>query len=71
MLDRDVRNVVLKLERMGKKIQRRFKRDHGHVSCFQNWDAMPEPLGELTLRIKRKVLYVALKTAVRQEKAKT
>ncbi|KAK0710680.1 hypothetical protein B0H67DRAFT_554777 [Lasiosphaeris hirsuta] len=45
MLDRDMRNAVLRLERIGEETRRRFERDHRRESWFQDWDSMPESTG--------------------------
>jgi len=42
MLDRDMRNAVLRLEKIGEETRRRFERDRRRENWFQDWDAMPE-----------------------------
>jgi hypothetical protein len=42
VLDKDMREAILKLERRGEETRRRFEQDHGHESWFQEWDAMAE-----------------------------
>jgi hypothetical protein len=48
VLDSDMRAAVVKLERLGDEIRRRFERDHGHETWFQEWDAMPESAQDST-----------------------
>jgi ATP-dependent DNA helicase PIF1 len=43
MLGSDMRNAVLRLERLGDDTRQRFERDHAHERWFQEWDAMVEP----------------------------
>jgi ATP-dependent DNA helicase PIF1 len=45
VLGRDMRDVVVRLERMGEETRRRFERDHRRESWFQDWNAMPETTG--------------------------
>ena len=47
-LDGDMRQAVVRLEKLGDETRRRFERDHGDKSWFQDWYAMPEsvPLAE-------------------------
>ncbi|EAQ86138.1 predicted protein [Chaetomium globosum CBS 148.51] len=42
VLDKDMRDAILKLERQGEETRRRFEQDHRHEPWFQEWDAMPE-----------------------------
>ncbi|EAQ84524.1 predicted protein [Chaetomium globosum CBS 148.51] len=42
VLDKDMREAILKLERRGEETRRRFEQDHRHESWFQEWAAMPE-----------------------------
>ncbi|EAQ93239.1 predicted protein [Chaetomium globosum CBS 148.51] len=42
VLDKDMREAIVKLERRGEETRRRFEQDHRHESWFQEWDAMPE-----------------------------
>jgi hypothetical protein len=42
VLDKDMREAILKLERRGEETRRRFEEDHRHESWFQEWDAMAE-----------------------------
>ena len=42
MLDKDMRDAILKLERRAEETKRRFETDHRHESWFREWDAMPE-----------------------------
>ena len=42
VLDKDMRDAILELERRGEETRRRFEHDHRHESWFQEWDAMPE-----------------------------
>ncbi|EAQ84298.1 predicted protein [Chaetomium globosum CBS 148.51] len=42
VLDKDMRDSILKLERRGEETRRRFEQDHRHESWFQEWAAMPE-----------------------------
>ncbi|EAQ85502.1 predicted protein [Chaetomium globosum CBS 148.51] len=42
VLDKDMREAILKLERRGEETRRRFEQDHRHESWFQEWEAMPE-----------------------------
>jgi hypothetical protein len=39
VLDKDMRDATLKLERRGEETKRRFERDHGHESWFREWNA--------------------------------
>ena len=41
-MDRDIRDAVLRLERIGEETRRCFKRDYRCDSWFEDWDAMPE-----------------------------
>ncbi len=42
VLDKDMRDGILKLERRGEDTRRRFEQDHRHEPWFQEWDAMAE-----------------------------
>jgi hypothetical protein len=42
VLDKDMRDAILKLERRGEETRRRFEQDHGHESWLQEWNAMGE-----------------------------
>ncbi|EAQ85212.1 hypothetical protein CHGG_09226 [Chaetomium globosum CBS 148.51] len=42
VLDKDMRDAILKLERRGEETRRRFEQDHRHEPWFQEWAAMPE-----------------------------
>ncbi|EAQ85303.1 predicted protein [Chaetomium globosum CBS 148.51] len=42
VLDKDMREAIVKLERQGEETRRRFEQDHRHESWFQEWDAMLE-----------------------------
>src|SRR5438552_7310976 len=42
VLDRSMRDAVLKLERLGDETRQRFERDCRHERWFHDWDAMPE-----------------------------
>ncbi|KAH6950285.1 hypothetical protein BKA56DRAFT_506571, partial [Ilyonectria sp. MPI-CAGE-AT-0026] len=42
ILDRQIRDAVYKLERLGDEIKQRFKRDYRYKRWFQDWDAMTE-----------------------------
>ncbi|EAQ88598.1 predicted protein [Chaetomium globosum CBS 148.51] len=42
VLDKDMKEAILKLERQGEETRRRFEQDHRHESWFQEWDAMAE-----------------------------
>jgi ATP-dependent DNA helicase PIF1 len=42
VLDNDMRDAILKLERRGEETRRRFELDHRHETWFQEWDAMAE-----------------------------
>jgi ATP-dependent DNA helicase PIF1 len=42
VLAEDMRDAVLRLERLGDQTRRRFERDHGHETWFREWDAMAE-----------------------------
>ncbi|KAK4097204.1 hypothetical protein N658DRAFT_500666 [Parathielavia hyrcaniae] len=42
VLDKDMRDAILKLERRGEETRRRFEQDHRHKTWFQEWDAMAE-----------------------------
>lgn len=42
VLDGDMKDAVLKLERLGDEIRQRFEQDHKHDWCFQDWHAMAE-----------------------------
>jgi hypothetical protein len=42
VLDKEMRDAIVKLERRGDETRRRFERDHRHMTWFQEWDAMPE-----------------------------
>ncbi|KAK0701569.1 hypothetical protein B0T26DRAFT_614590, partial [Lasiosphaeria miniovina] len=42
VLDKDMRDGVLKLEMLGQETRERFIRDHRHESWFQDWDNMLE-----------------------------
>ena len=44
VLDRDMRDAVLKLERLGDETRRRFERDHRQEGWFQDWNAMPDSI---------------------------
>jgi len=44
VLDGDMRDAVLKLEKLGEETRQRFAREHNHETWFQEWDAMPESL---------------------------
>jgi len=42
VLDKDMREAVLKLERLGGETRACFERDHKHESWFQDWNTMAE-----------------------------
>jgi hypothetical protein len=42
VLDKDMRDAILKLERRGDETRRAFERDHRHETWFQEWNAMAE-----------------------------
>ncbi|EAQ83063.1 hypothetical protein CHGG_10881 [Chaetomium globosum CBS 148.51] len=42
VLDKDMRDAILKPERQGEETRRRFEQDHRHESWFQEWDVMAE-----------------------------
>lgn len=42
MLDRDMKDAVLNLERLGEETRRRFERDGRHEQWFRDWNAIPE-----------------------------
>jgi hypothetical protein len=42
VLDKDMRDAILKLERRGEETRQRFELDHGHETWFQEWDSMAE-----------------------------
>lgn len=42
MLDGDMKNTVLKLERLGEETRRQFERDCRHEQWFQDWSTIPE-----------------------------
>jgi hypothetical protein len=42
VLDKNMREAILKLEKRGEESRRRFEQDHMHESWFQEWDAMAE-----------------------------
>ncbi|EAQ83485.1 predicted protein [Chaetomium globosum CBS 148.51] len=42
VLDKDMREAILKLERRGEETRRRFEQDHRSEPWFQEWEAMPE-----------------------------
>ncbi|GKU12202.1 unnamed protein product [Fusarium langsethiae] len=42
VLDRQMRDGVYKLERLGGETRLRFKHDYRHESWFQDWDAIAE-----------------------------
>ncbi|AEO59421.1 hypothetical protein MYCTH_2307709 [Thermothelomyces thermophilus ATCC 42464] len=42
VLDKDMREAVLRLEKLGDESRRRFERNHRHETWFQEWDAMAE-----------------------------
>ena len=42
VLDEEMREATLKLEKRGEGTSRRFEQDHRHKSWFQEWDAMDE-----------------------------
>jgi hypothetical protein len=42
VLDKDMRDAILKLERRGEETRRRFEENHRHEPWFQEWDVMPE-----------------------------
>jgi hypothetical protein len=42
VLDKDMREAVVRLESLGDVTRRCFERDHGHKSWFRDWNAMPE-----------------------------
>jgi ATP-dependent DNA helicase PIF1 len=42
VLDNDMRDAILKLERRGEETRQRFELDHGHETWFQKWQSMPE-----------------------------
>jgi hypothetical protein len=42
VLDKDMREAIVKLERRGDDTRRRFERDHRHMTWFQEWAAIPE-----------------------------
>jgi hypothetical protein len=44
MLDKDMREAILKLERWGEETRRRFEQDHGHESWFREWNTMTDGL---------------------------
>lgn len=43
VLDKDMRDAVHRLERLGDETKRRFEHDHRHEFWFQEWDGMAEP----------------------------
>jgi hypothetical protein len=42
VLDKDMRDAILKLERRDEDTRRRFEREHSHKTWFQEWNAMAE-----------------------------
>jgi hypothetical protein len=42
VLAQDMRDAIVKLERRGDEIRRRFERDHRHMTWFREWDSMAE-----------------------------
>ncbi|KAK3363994.1 hypothetical protein B0T25DRAFT_562974 [Lasiosphaeria hispida] len=44
VLDRDIRDAVLKLERLGDETRGRFEQDYRYKTWFQDWDAMLESI---------------------------
>ena len=42
VLDEDMREAVLQLEKLGDETRQSFKQDYRHESWFQEWDAMVE-----------------------------
>jgi hypothetical protein len=42
VLDKDMRDAILKLERRGEETRRRFEQDHRNEPWFREWDAMAE-----------------------------
>lgn len=42
VLDGDIRDAVLKLEKLGEKTKQRFAREHNYEMWFQEWNAMPQ-----------------------------
>jgi ATP-dependent DNA helicase PIF1 len=42
VLDKDMRDAILKLERRGEETRRRFEQNHRHEPWFREWDVMPE-----------------------------
>jgi len=44
VLDRAIREVVLKLERLGDETRQYFERDHKHERWFQDWNAISESM---------------------------
>ncbi len=42
VLAEDMRDAVLRLERLGDETRRRFEQGHRNEAWFQEWDAMPE-----------------------------
>jgi hypothetical protein len=42
VLDKDMREAIVKLERRSEETRRRFEEDHRHDSWFREWDTMPD-----------------------------
>jgi ATP-dependent DNA helicase PIF1 len=42
VLDKDMRDAILKLERRDEETRQRFEREHSHKTWFQEWNAMAE-----------------------------
>jgi ATP-dependent DNA helicase PIF1 len=42
VLDKDMRDAILKLERRGEETRLRFEQDHRNETWFQEWNAMAE-----------------------------
>jgi hypothetical protein len=42
VLDKDMRDAILKLERRGEETRRRFEQNHRHEPWFREWAVMPE-----------------------------
>ena len=42
VLDKDMRDAIVRLERVGDETRRRFEQDHRHETWFQEWNAMGE-----------------------------
>lgn len=44
MLSEDMREAILRLDRLGEGTKRPFERDYGNESWFEEWDAMVESI---------------------------